>query len=78
MTVIVWEPTEGKESGHAVFGHASRHPWKLPIASFEIFLQLQREFEHQTECNKSVIYWDMVNVMRQHAQERTGGKRHDG
>ena len=78
MTVIIWEQTPCEESGHAIFGHASRNPWKLPLANEATFQQLQREFEHQTECNKSVIYWDMVNHMRRHAQERTGGKRHDG
>jgi len=78
MTVIIWEPAENNEGGYAVFGHASRNPWRLPLASREMFDQLEREFKHQTECNKSVAYWDMVNHMRTHANERTGGKRHDG
>ena len=78
MTILIWEPSETAEGGYAVFGHSSRNPWRLPLASREVFDQLEREFIHQTERNKSVIYWDAVNHMRSLATERTGGKRHDG
>ena len=62
---------DGKATGFAVFNHGRKREWRLPLASAADFDMLQREFEHQTNQNKSVIYWDVVNQVRELAERRT-------
>ena len=66
-----WESIPGKATGFAVFNHGRKREWRLPLASAADFDMLQREFEHQTNQNKSVIYWDVVNQVRELAEKRT-------